>query len=61
MFGAAASLVVLLVWVYYSAQILLLGAEFTQVYAKRKSSHAGHPHAQGRYRRNRRNAVRFPA
>ena len=46
MFGAAASLVVLLVWVYYSAQILLLGAEFTQVYAKRKSSHAGHPHAQ---------------
>ncbi len=32
-FGAAASLVFLLVWVYYSAQILFLGAEFTQVYA----------------------------
>jgi membrane protein len=32
-FGAAASLVVLLVWVYYSAQIFLLGAEFTWVYA----------------------------
>lgn len=32
-FGAAASLVVLLVWVYYSAQIFLLGAEFTSVYA----------------------------
>jgi uncharacterized BrkB/YihY/UPF0761 family membrane protein len=31
-FGAAASLVVLLVWVYYSAQIFLLGAEFTWVY-----------------------------
>ena len=32
-FGAAASLVVILVWVYYSAQIFLLGAEFTWVYA----------------------------
>jgi len=32
-FGAAGSFVVLLVWVYYSTQILLLGAEFTQVYA----------------------------
>jgi len=32
-FGAAASLVVLLVWVYYSAQIFLMGAEFTWVYA----------------------------
>jgi membrane protein len=34
-YGAAGSLVVLLVWVYYSAQILFLGAEFTQVYASR--------------------------
>ena len=34
-YGAAGSLVVLLLWIYYSAQILLLGAEFTQVYAKR--------------------------
>jgi membrane protein len=34
-YGAAGSVVVLLVWVYYSAQILLLGAEFTQVYAER--------------------------
>ena len=32
-FGAAASLVVVLIWVYYSAQIFLLGAEFTWVYA----------------------------
>ena len=32
-FGAAASLVVLLVWMYYSAQIFLLGAEFTWIYA----------------------------
>jgi membrane protein len=34
-FGAAGSLVVLLVWVYYSAQIFLLGAEFTWVYTHR--------------------------
>jgi len=32
-YGAAASLVVVLVWVYYSAQIFLFGAEFTHVYA----------------------------
>lgn len=32
-YGAAGSLVVLLVWIYYSAQILLLGAEFTHAYA----------------------------
>jgi membrane protein len=34
-FGAAASLVVLLIWVYYSAQILLFGAEFARAYARR--------------------------
>ena len=33
-FGAAGSLVVILVWVYYSAQILYLGAEFTKVWAR---------------------------
>ncbi|MCU0526523.1 MAG: YihY/virulence factor BrkB family protein [Elainella sp. Prado103] len=33
-YGAAGSLVVLLVWVFYSAQILLIGAEFTQVYSR---------------------------
>ena len=32
-FGAAGSLVILLIWIYYSAQIVFLGAEFTQVYA----------------------------
>lgn len=37
-YGAAASLVVILLWVYYSAQILLYGAEFTQVYARRFGS-----------------------
>lgn len=37
-YGAAGSLVVLLLWVYYSAQILFLGAEFTQVYANKFGS-----------------------
>ncbi len=35
LYGAAGSLVVLLVWVYYSAQIFLFGAEFTHVYSQR--------------------------
>lgn len=34
-YGAAGSLVVILIWVYYSSQILLFGAEFTRVYALR--------------------------
>jgi membrane protein len=37
-FGAAGSFVVLLVWIYYSTQILLYGAEFTQLYATRHGS-----------------------
>ena len=37
-FGAAGSLVALVVWIYYSAQILFLGAEFAQVYAARHGS-----------------------
>ena len=37
-YGAAGSLIVILVWVFYSAQILFLGAEFTQVYANRYGS-----------------------
>ena len=42
-FGAAGSLVALLVWVYYSAQIFLLGAEFTWVYAHALGSCKGKP------------------
>lgn len=34
-YGAAGSLVVLLIWIFYSAQIFFVGAEFTQVYARR--------------------------
>lgn len=37
-FGAAGSLVGILLWVYYSAQILLFGAEFTKVYTRRHGS-----------------------
>jgi membrane protein len=37
-FGAAGSLVVLMVWVYYSAQVFLLGAEFTRLYAHEHGS-----------------------
>jgi membrane protein len=40
-FGAAGSFVVLLVWVYYSTQIFLLGAEFTWVYAHEQGSRRG--------------------
>ncbi|MEO1671408.1 MAG: YihY/virulence factor BrkB family protein [Cyanobacteria bacterium J06631_2] len=35
-YGAAGSLIVFLAWVFYSAQILLFGAEFTQVYARKR-------------------------
>jgi len=38
MFGAAGSVVVILAWVYYSSQLVFLGAEFTHVYAKRHGS-----------------------
>ena len=37
-YGAAGSLIVLLLWIYYSSQILFFGAEFTQVYANRYGS-----------------------
>ena len=37
-FGAAGSLIVVFLWVYYSAQIFLLGAEFTSVYARAHGS-----------------------
>jgi membrane protein len=38
-YGAAGSFAIILLWVYYSAQILYLGAEFTRAYAKRYGSH----------------------
>ncbi len=38
-YGAAGSLVIILVWIYYSAQIMFFGAEFTQVYTNKYGSH----------------------
>jgi membrane protein len=40
-YGAAGALIVILLWIYYSAQIFLLGAEFTKVYASRRGSKKG--------------------
>jgi membrane protein len=45
-YGAAAGLIVLLLWVYYSAQIFLLGAEFTKIYANRHGSKRESPVAE---------------
>jgi membrane protein len=52
-YGAAGALIILLLWVYYSVQIFLLGAEFTKVYANRHGSKQGEPVAKG-------NATRAP-
>ena len=48
-YGAAGALILLLTWVYYSANILLLGAEFTQVYAR----------SRGRRIQPKKNAIRL--
>ena len=37
-YGAAGGIIVLLIWVYYSAQVFLLGAEFSKVWARRYGS-----------------------
>jgi membrane protein len=44
-FGAAASLVAVVAWVYYSAQILFVGAELTQVLSKRRTARSHVPRA----------------
>jgi membrane protein len=44
-YGAAGSLVVLLVWVYYSALIMFFGAEFTHAWATRQGAVSPQPHA----------------
>ena len=46
MFGAAGAVVVLVAWVYYSAQVFLLGAEFTRAYAMRHGSRQEDRHAR---------------
>jgi membrane protein len=40
-YGAAGSLVLVLLWIYYSSQLLFLGAEFTEVYSRRFGSRQG--------------------
>ncbi|MBV9744843.1 MAG: YihY/virulence factor BrkB family protein [Acidobacteriia bacterium] len=39
-YGAAGSLVILMVWIYYSSQIFFLGAEFTRIFSERHGSHS---------------------
>ncbi|ERN42323.1 putative membrane protein [Rubidibacter lacunae KORDI 51-2] len=47
-YGAAGSLIVFLAWIYYSAQIFLFGAEFTEVYARLCGSLRGHAIESGK-------------
>jgi membrane protein len=50
-YGAAGSVIVVIVWAYYSAQVFFLGAEFTHVYPRAQAAHlhegrpGGGPHA----------------
>lgn len=43
-YGAVGTVLVLMVWIYFSSQILYLGAEFTEVYSRRHGSRAERPH-----------------
>ena len=45
-YGTAGSLIVILVWIYYSTLTFLFGAEFTRAYAQRFGSHAARPEAK---------------
>jgi membrane protein len=45
-YGAAASIIVVLIWVYYSSQIILMGAEITRAFAQRHGSRRETPHQQ---------------
>lgn len=44
-YGAAGSVVIILAWIYYSAQLLYFGAEFTHVYSSRCGSRKNHPNS----------------
>jgi len=52
-YGAAGSLIIVLLWVYYSAQLFLLGAEFTKAYA------AHYPSGDGRVGKETQAVIRF--
>jgi len=62
-FGAAGSLVIVLLWVYYSAQIFLLGAEFTKTYSYRHGTrkHQEKPVAQGKPSAQKAGAAQAPS
>jgi len=49
-YGAAGALIVVLLWIYYSTQIFLLGAEFTKIYANRRGSKQRSPVAESESR-----------
>lgn len=49
-YGAAGALIVLLLWIYYSTQIFLLGAEFTKIYANHRGSKRRSPITKGKTR-----------
>jgi membrane protein len=53
-YGTAASLLVVLVWIYYSSLILFFGAEFTHVYARRRGSQVGRGNEPARMKNERR-------
>ena len=46
-YGAAGAMIILLLWVYYSAQIFLLGAEFTKAYTNKAGQHPKHAEREG--------------
>lgn len=50
-FGAAGTLIVILLWVYYSSQIFFIGAEFTRVYADYRGSRIGGVGADQKYQK----------
>ncbi|GAB5520166.1 MAG: hypothetical protein RhofKO_24170 [Rhodothermales bacterium] len=56
-YGAAGSLALLLVWIYYSSMIILIGAEFTQVWSQRK--HGGVKASKNARTANRKSATRY--
>jgi membrane protein len=58
-FGSAGSLVVLMVWVYYAAQIFLLGAEFTRIYAEKFGSRRSIKERRSSQSRSRRRTDEF--
>jgi uncharacterized BrkB/YihY/UPF0761 family membrane protein len=60
-YGAAGAVIVILLWIYYSSQIFLLGAEFTKVYASHHGSYQAAPQTQVATERQSPDQSRLPA